>query len=266
MIWELCRQEAIKLFTQKYPYFLLGLILVVQAGVMIFTATTPPETTLDVVTGPQLFAKGAGWGLQLGFYLILVIGAMGFSQEFSLGTVKTVLVLPVRRYQWVAAKILFLVMLAAVLLLAVTLLAALIVALTLGWGDVVIENQVLFTAGVVRRQVLVAIALTLVFLLPVCAFGLLVGLFFNSSGAAVGTALMLGIVAQTAVGLFGEKSGKYFFFFHLFRPISNIERMGKLHHFQWEPVLTWGLGSTLISFAVFTAWIILKMERMDISG
>ena len=62
MIWELCRQEGIKLFTQKYPYFLLGLILVVQAGVMIFTATTPPETTLDVVTGPQLFAKGAGWG------------------------------------------------------------------------------------------------------------------------------------------------------------------------------------------------------------
>lgn len=264
MIWELTRQECIKLASHKYPYLLLAVVLAVQVVRMLVTAFTPPETTLAIVTGPQLWAQGVGMGLRFGVYVLLVLGAMGFSQEFAQGTVKTVLVLPVKRWEWVAAKLLFLVALALVLLAIILVVGWIIVAATLGWGDVVREGVVLYEESEVWRQMLAAAALTAVFLLPVCAFGQLIGTYFSSSGAAVGSALLLGIVVEAAVGL--GAFGKYVFLFHLHRPVGIVEKLGKGLPFKWESLLTWGLGTCLITFVVFAAWQVLRIERMDVSG
>ncbi|MBI4082531.1 MAG: ABC transporter permease [Candidatus Lambdaproteobacteria bacterium] len=264
MIGELCRQEYVKLFTQKYPYVLLGGVLLVQVTRMLVRAFTPPETTLDVVTAPQLWAEGLGWGLRFGTYLILVVGAMAFSREFSLGTVKTVLVLPIRRRDWVLAKLLALIVLAWALLLAMAALGAALVALTSGWGPVVREGVVLYTEATVWREVVGATALTLVFLLPVCALALLLGLHFTSSGAAVGVTLLLGIGAEAAVGLAGW--GKYVFLYHLHRPLELLEKLGKGMPYRWDQVLSWGLPTTLIAFAVLALWAVARLERLDIDG
>ncbi len=264
MIRELARQEFIKLASQRYPYLLLAIVIAVQVTRMLVTALTPPETTLDIVTGPQLWAQGVGIGLRFGVYVLLVIGAMGFSQEFAQGTVKTILVLPVRRWEWVTAKLIHLVGLALGFLAVIVVLGWVIVAATLGWGDVVREGVVLYREGEVWRQLLAAAGLTAVFLLPVCAFGQLIGTFFSSSGAAVGSALLLGIVVEAAVGL--GSFGKYIFLYHLHRPIGLVEKLGKGIPFKWEQLLTWGLGTCLITFAVFAAWQVLRIERMDVSG
>jgi ABC-type transport system involved in multi-copper enzyme maturation permease subunit len=264
MIRELTRQEFVKLFSQKYPYLLLTLVLAAQVVRMLVTALTPPETTLEIVTGPQLWAQGVGIGLRFGVYVLLVIGAMGFSQEFALGTVKTVLVLPVQRWEWVTAKLLFLVLLAVGFLAAIVLVGLVIVALSVGWGDVVREEVVLYPERVVWGQLFAATGLTAVFLLPVCAFGQLIGSYFSSSGAAVGSALLLGIVVEAAVGLGGF--GRYVFLYHLHRPIGIVEKLGKGLPFRWEPLLTWGLGACLVTFAVFTAWQVIRMGRLDVSG
>ncbi|MCZ6556159.1 MAG: ABC transporter permease [SAR324 cluster bacterium] len=264
MIRELTRQEFRKLSAQRYPYLLLALVLIAQIAHMLAAALAAPETTLDVLTGPQLWAKGAGTGLRFGVYGLLVVGAMGFSQEFAQGTVKTILVLPLRRWEWVAAKLVFLVLLALGLLLAVVMVGVLIVALTLGWGDVVREEVVLYGRGEVWLQVLAATALTAVFLLPVCAFAQLIGLYFSSSGAAVGSALLLGISLEAAGALGGF--GKYIFMYHLHRPIGIVEKLGRGLPFRWDALLYWGLGACLLSFAIFCVWQVLRMERMDIAG
>ncbi len=263
MIAVLTRQEFTKLFAYRYPYLMLALVLAAQIVHMLVVALASPETTLDVVSGPQLWAKGVSTGLRFGEYLLLVIGAMGFSQEFAQGTVKTILMLPVRRWEWVAAKLVFLMLLALGLLIAIVAVGLLIVALTVGWGDVVIEEVVLYRAGEVWGQVLKATLLTAVFLMPVCAFGQLVGMYFSSSGAAVGSALLLGIVLEAAGALGGF--GRYFFFYHLHRPVGIVEKLGKGLPFKWDGVLIWGLGACVISFVGFSIWQIVRMERMDIA-
>ena len=264
MILELCRQEAVKLFSQRFIYVLMALVLAVQGGRMIVSALTPPETSLDIVTGVQLWAEGMSLGLRFEAYLLLVLGAMSLSREFSLGTVKTMLVLPIRRWQWATAKLGFLVLFAWSLLLLLTVLALTIVMLTIGLGDVVREEVVLYPAAVVWQNILLSSGLTMVFVLPVCAFALLIGLYFTSSGAAVGVSLLFGIVIEALVGLAGY--GKYVFLYHLFRPYQQLQKLGKGLPFQWDDLLAWGLGTTLLTFAVFALWSIVRLERMDITS
>lgn len=263
MILELCRQEAIKLFTQKFIYVLIFLVLAVQGARMISTALTPPETSLDIVTGAQLLAQGMNMGLRFAAYLLLVVGAMSLSRELSLGTIKTMLVLPIRRWHWAVAKLGFLVFFAWGLVLGLIVLALAIVYLTIGMGDVVREGAVLYTAAEVWRNLLLATGLTMVFVLPVCAFALLVGIHFASSGAAVGVSLLVGIVIEAIVGLTG--AGKYIFLYHLFRPFQLIEKLGKGLPFRWDTLLSWGLGTTLATFVVLLLWLVIRLERMDIS-
>ena len=264
MIFELCRQEAIKLFSNRYPYLLLGIIFAVQAAYMIAHAASPPETTLDELTAPQLWADGAAVALRLELFIVLVLGAMGFSQEFAQGTVKTVLTLPIRRVQWVAAKLLSLALLSWAILLVFSLLGIAIVAFALGWGDVTRSGVLLYHQSEVWKSLLAAVGLTAIFLLPVCAFALLVSAFFSSSGAAVGVALVLAIVLEFGLGLL-DRSAKFVFLHHLQVPVSTLGKMGKGLPFDWSDTLTWGVPVTLISTAVLAGWLAVRMERMDIT-
>lgn len=265
MTGELTRQEAVKLLTQRFPWFLAAVVLLLQAASMLSTALRPPESSLDVLTGAQLWADGAGLGLRLTAFLVLVLGAMSFSRELSLGTAKTMLVLPITRMQWATAKLLCLFLVAAALVLLVTLLGAALVAVTPGWGAVVREGVTLYSAGQVAAHVLLAVALTFLLILPLCAGSLLIGLHFSSSGAAVGVAVILGVVLEAGVNL-ADFAARYVFFYYLFRPFALVARLGRGMPFQWQPVFTWGLGVALISFSVFTAWLLLRLERMDIRG
>ena len=263
MIWELCRQEAFKLFSQKHPYLLLVATVAMQMVRMLALALSKPETSMDIVSGPQLWAEGLGWALRTMVFVVLVTGAMSFSREFSLGTAKTVLMLPVTRRAWYGAKLLSLLGVAWGLLLASTLLGMVFVAFTTGWGDLVREGLVIYEAAAFWKNIALATALTGIFLLPLCAFSLLVGMYFRNSGAAVGVALLLGMMLESVAGLLNV--GQYLFIFHLHRPADLIGRMGRGLPFSWEQTVSVGLTTALISFAVLALWALVRLERMDIT-
>ena len=263
MMWELVRQESVKLFAQRFPWVLLGLVLALQTARTLSLAFTPAQTSLDVVSAPQLWADGAGWGLRFAAYALLVLGAMSLSREFSLGTAKTMLVLPISRAAWVGAKLILLVALGSGLVLVITLWGAALTALTLGWGTVMREGLVLVTGGETFVAILSATLLTLVFFMPVCAFAMVIGMLFTSSGSAVGMALVSGLVLETISGLF--TAGRFVFFSYLGRPSEVVLRMGKGLPYQWGPLLTWGLLVCLLSFAAFTVLLFWWMNRRDIT-
>jgi len=264
MIGALCKHEFTKIFSHRYPVLLFAAVLGLEAARILSSALSPPETTLEIITAPQLWAEGVSLGLRFGTYLLLVLGAMSISQEFSLGTAKTVLVLPMRRWEWAIAKLIFLIIIALIILVGIVGLAAVLVSATVGWGPVVREGVEMYSSAAVWVEIYRAIGLTFLFFLPVCAFALLVGLYFTSSGAAVGTSLLLGIGLEAAVGLSG--TGKYFFLYHLHRPVAILEKMGKGLPFQWNDLLTWGVGTTLGSFVVLVAWLVFRLEKMDVSS
>lgn len=264
ILLELVRQEAVKLFSQRFGYVLLALVVLSQAGRMIGLALAPAETALDVLTPPQLWAEGALLGLRFASYVVLILGAIGFSQEFALGTVKTMLVLPLQRWQWALGKLLFLSAMGAGLVLVVVLLSTVLTAATTGLGGVMREGLELYAPGAIWRAMLVATLLTMVLILPLGAMALLIGLYFSASGAAVGVAIVLGIVLEIAANLLPWQQA--FFLSHLYAPFGLLLRMGKGMPFQWDALLTWGLGSALAGLAILGGWIIIKVQRMDVTA
>jgi len=264
MIAELFRHEAVTLLRQRFPYLLLALVLGVPVLRVVAGALTPPETALDVVTAPQLWAEGMAWGVRLAAYVLTVLGAMSLSQEFGNGTARMVLMQPVARWQWLTAKLMFLLAWAVALLLLAAVLSALSVALTVGWGAVVREGVVLHGVATVWSAVVGALGLTAVALLPLCAFALLVGIHFTSSGAAVGVALLLAVVLEAAANL--GSAGTYVFFRWLYAPLGVVERLGKGLAYDWQPLWLEGLPVVLITFVVLGAWLLWRMQRMDITA
>lgn len=263
MIGELYRQELQRLLARRFAYVLVLLVVAAALARMVVLAQAEPASALEVPTAPQLWAEGMAWALRFSVFVLLVLGAMSFSQEFSLGTVKTVLVLPVRRGAWLAAKLGALVTVAWVLWLAVAGLGVLVAALTLGWGDVAREGFVMHEAAAVWRQVALAVALTAVLLVPLCVFALWLGLWFSSSGAAVGVAVLAGMVLEAVAGLF--EAGRLVFLQHLHAPAAVVGRLGRGLPYQWEPVLTWGLGTAAGTCLLFGLWAWWYLERRDIT-
>jgi hypothetical protein len=127
------------------------------------------------------------------------------------------------------------------------------------------EGVRVYTAGQVARHVVAAVGMTALLMAPLCAFSLLIGLHFSSSGAAVGVAVILGVILEAAVNLV-DVAARYVFFYYLARPLAIVGRLGRGMPYQWEPVLTWGLGVGAVSFAVFTVWLLVRLDRMDVGG
>jgi ABC-type transport system involved in multi-copper enzyme maturation permease subunit len=265
MTGELTRQELLKLASQRYPYVLLAIALAAQAAAMLVLGLRRPESSLDVLTGAQLWSEGALAGLRLSAYIVLVTGAMSLSGEFSQGTAKTWLVLPLTRRHWLAGKLLSLLALSAALVAAVAALAWLVTAFTAGWGDVAREGITLHRAAEVQRHLALSVALTVLLMAPVCAFGMLVGLLFPSPGAAVAVAVLLGTTLDAAANLF-DSMGRFIFFAYLTQPFATVGRIGKGMAYQWQPVLTWGLGVSAATLLVLLAVLFVRLEKMDIPG
>lgn len=265
MLGELIRQEAVKLGTQRFPFVLVAAVVALEVGAALVTAYTPAETSLDVVNGAGVFAAGAQAGLRGIIYVLLVVGAMSLAREFSLGTAKTFLVLPVSRRAWIAAKLIALALLALALVLAVAGLAAALAAVQPGWGPVRQEGLVLTSGAQVAQAVVLATGLTALLMLPVCAFGLLIGLHFTSSGAAVGVAILLGVLLDAAANLL-EGPGRFVFLVWIPRPFAQVERLAKGLPADWSASATWGLAVAAVSFAALAGWVFWRFERMDIEG
>jgi len=265
MMGELIRQEAVKLASQRFPYVLGALVVLLQAVTSLTAARTPPETTLDVVNAPQVFAAGAEAGLRGAVYLLLVLGAMSLSREFSLGTAKTFLVLPVTRRSWLMAKLASLLLLAAALALLVSGMGIALAALAPGWSALRQEGLVLAGGAELARQLAAATGLTILLLAPVCAFGLLIGLHFASSGAAVGVAILLGVILETAANLV-DPVGRFVFLAYVPKPFSLIGRLGRGLPYDWSGLTGWGLGVAAASFLLLAGWSLWRFERMDLGG
>lgn len=262
MILELFRQEWLKLFSRPLWYGLLAIAPAVQVLRMLAMHFSAPETTLDVVSAPTLWAEGMAWGLRLVAYLVLVLGALGFSEEFTQGTVKTMLTLPLTRRMWFAGKLVTQIVLAAAMVLLCALVGLLLTLAMAGWPDVVREGLLIVSAGEAFAQMLGAVGLTMLLSLPLCAFALWVGLHVTSSGVAVAVAILAATILELATGLFGM--GRYLFLAHFHAPVAIVSRLGQGFPVRWEPVFTWGLGVGLLTFVVFAGWGVWRLERMDI--
>ena len=264
MIRALLRLEAAGLFTQRFAWVLLASLVGLQVARMLLGGMATPETSMDVVAAPGLWATGVGWSLRLLYFVLLILGAMGFSREFSLGTAKTILVMPLHRWQWYFAKLLFQALLAWGWLMLSALIGWLVAWLIAGEFSVVREGLTLATTMQVLAAQAAALALTGLMLLPLCALALLIGLFFHNSGAAVGAAVLCGLGLEAFTALWS--GGKWLMVQYIFEPVRLVERMGRGIPYQWDNLLLWGLPLALGWLLLLGALGVARLERMDIGN
>ena len=50
------------------------------------------------------------------------------------------------------------------------------------------------------------------------------------------------------------------------RGVATVGRIGKGMAYQWQPVLTWGLGVSAATLLVLLAVLFVRLEKMDIPG
>ncbi|MBL4850572.1 MAG: ABC transporter permease [Planctomycetes bacterium] len=209
-LWLLIRFEWRKLLSRKLPIVaaicvLILALLAPKAGQVMDTAAALAQGKTAHV---DLFANG--WTALCSavgsarFFLVLavvVLAGSSVAEETSQGTLRAICLRPVRRWEFLLAKLLGLWSYAGALLIAVVIAAAFGAELDRGLYDVVdpsFPDRLVRAFGDMCGYVYLAVALTLPPLLALCALGLLVSVLVEHPGHATGIAVAA-LFALTAV-------------------------------------------------------------------
>ncbi|MBN2490660.1 MAG: ABC transporter permease [Planctomycetes bacterium] len=201
LLWCL-RAEMTKLWRQRLPWVGLGLAVGVAVLAAWMNAEVVPELR-GAAAVPRnafrFFAIGLRYGIAMGgFFLVLVAGLM-VAAETGQGTLKMVLVRPVKRTEVFLAKVLTVFQYALVLLLAVSLSAALVAGACPGsdFGAVIdpeyadpLHPYIYSDAAEMWGHLLRAVALLVLPLAAAAVVGLTVSVLVENPGVASGTAVV----------------------------------------------------------------------------
>ncbi|MEW6027013.1 MAG: ABC transporter permease [Planctomycetota bacterium] len=211
-IWSLIRIELYKFLRQRLFYISLFLVLAVVVLSVLSEKISP--STRDAINGFGPLISGCLNGFRLVTFLILVIGALLFASETTFGTIRTILIAPVRRCEIVLAKAVALVILALFFTIVIEA-----VSFGLAWGVYGFQNITDPTFAEIvhlsRADMLLYVLYTFLhILLPLVAIGLM-GLFISTlvenSGIAVAISIIIYLVLDFfMVGLF-ENLSSYLF-------------------------------------------------------
>ncbi|MEZ6188758.1 MAG: ABC transporter permease [Planctomycetota bacterium] len=259
--------ELQKLLARKLVWVgALGVVLLALAGPGLSGLAAAAKAARE---GAEVDAFQNGWTVLAGsvsrasaliWLLAVVLSASSVAEEASWGTLRVVCARPVRRAEWVVAKVLALWSLCALALFAAVLAATLSAELSFGLYDVVdplFPDRVAHTFGDMRGFVLGATAVSVLPLLALIAAGTLVSTLVDHPGHATGAAIG-GLVLLSAAGSLLGSFSDYSFVDQLglpFQLVSDLANQytGKLREFEedlprvaWSSCL-WAAGATYLA-------------------
>lgn len=278
-LWLLYRIELRKLLARRLTW---GTVV----AVLLVAFCSPwADKVFDVAAG--LMGQGGGkddyangWTALAGavrnarlflVLIVLVLAASSVAEETTLGTLKSVLTRPVRRFELLLAKLLATWTFGAALLLLALAAGALAGELTLGLYDVVdplFPTRVKYTHGDMAVYLYACAFLSVLPLLALSALGLLASVSFDHAGHATGVAIAA-LFFCSALGGLSASAGDYVFTSYLAWPFGVFDDLanqisGTTTKFERRlplalivPVV-W----TVVLFAI-TAW---SLERRDVTG
>jgi hypothetical protein len=245
-VWRAYRIEAAKALRRKFT--LAGPLILVVAVAALPLAR---EIARDGVGDYGFVAYATPLALDLlGLLLLLSYCATLVASELSGGTVCYMLVRPLKRHEFMAAKLLFAVSYAA-LLEATVIVASW--AMTAALGDL---TGVTFGGEVVHTnlEMISAYAIgALLALAPLCAaaaFAVMVSSLTRSTGAAVGCTVGLWLLVDLAK--YPLRIAPFLFSSYLEAPWQVFADQCDGLTRPWFPEALYGLASSMVAFAVFS--------------
>jgi len=219
-----------KLFARRFTWIALALVplgaaVAPLAGQVAETAEhlqSRGTGEVEALTGWAALAGGLQFGLRIATFVLLVLAGSALGEEAQQGTLKTLLLRPVRRVEVLLAKKVAL-SLFALLLLAVMAVAAGAVAARYEFGSLVLAGGK--DAATLAVYVAASFALTVPGLLAVVGLGLLFSSAIDHPGQGTGSAIGA-YIGLAALAELSKKSGPWLFTRYVGLHFSELHDMG----------------------------------------
>ncbi len=200
----------------------------------------------------------------LGMLLLLAYCATLVSTELGSGTIRSVLVRPVRRREFLAAKMLFGMTYAAILT-GCSVTTALVVVYTLGdLSGIRAGGDILYTDSEMRVTFVAAVLVSLVQQFAAAAYAVMISAFTRSPSAAITSAVGIFLLLDTLKAplridplLFSSYSESAWRVFKY--RCDGIDA-------QWFPETAFAIGVALISVALFYGVALFALSRRNLSA
>lgn len=245
-----------------YPYTLFGPALVL---LVVLSAPLLHPMSKDGVSDYGFIAYVTPVALNfLGFLLLLIYCAGLVSSELGSGTIRQVLVRPVRRHEFLIAKLLS-GMTYAVLLTGVAAVSSWTVAWIL--GDLVGVNfggELLYTREQMSNAYLMGTALSLLPQWAGVSYAILLSTLTRSPVAAASTAAGLWIAVDLVKYPLGIEP--FLFSTYLEKPWTVFASRCNAIDTPWFPMVWYCAGSSLAVFVVCAAAAMLVLHRRNLSA
>jgi len=215
-IWTLTKVELYKLSRQKLFY--IGLCLVLAVVALSVLTEKPAGDAKAPVNGFGPLVAGCLNGFRITVFLILVIGGLLFASETTFGTLKTILIAPIRRSDLILAKVLSVIITAITFTLLIEA-SALILSWAMYGFAAITDPTFPEMVHLSKADMLIFTIYTFLHIvLPLITIGLM-GLFISTlvenSGIAVAISIIIYLVLDFfMVGLF-ENLSSYLFNYYL---------------------------------------------------
>jgi len=211
-IWSLTKIELFKFYRQKIFFISLFLVVLVVVVSVLMEKISP--TTKATVNGFGPLIAGCLNGFRLVTFLILVIGALLFASETTFGTIRTILIAPIRRCELVLAKAITVIILALLFTLLIELVAFGLSWAVYGFHDITDPAFPTIVYLVKSEMLLYMLYTFLHILIPLVAIGLM-GLFISTlvenAGISVAISIILYLVLDSFVANLFEEVSSFLF-------------------------------------------------------
>jgi len=211
-IWSLTKIELFKFYRQKIFFVSLVLMILVVALSVLMEKIAP--SAKGQINGIEPLISGCLNGFRLVTFLMLVIGALLFASETTFGTIRTILIAPVRRSELVLAKAITVIILALFFTLLIETISFGLSWMVYGFRDITDPTfpEIIHLA---RSEMLIYVLYTFLhILLPLVAIGLM-GLFISTlmenAGIAVAVSIILYLVLDSFVANLFEEASSFLF-------------------------------------------------------
>jgi len=259
-IWTAYTIEVLKAARLKFTYVGPALVVATVCAVpLLYTLERDGESDYAFIARATPLALNV-----VGVFMLVIFSSLLVSTELASGTVRFVLVRPLRRHEFLAAKLL-LGMSYAVVLAVIASAAAWAIAGVFGdLKGVTYGGEVLYTGAAITFAYGFGLALGLFPLFAAVAYAVFISSCTRSTGAAAGTSVGVFLVVDTVKSHVGID--KLLFTTHIETPWRRFADLcDGIDPGPWFGAATWWcLATSLASFGIFVVIAGYLLARRDL--
>jgi ABC-type transport system involved in multi-copper enzyme maturation permease subunit len=265
-IWTAYKVEVSKALQLKFTFIgpvlvALGVVVTILAGAEVGDVLFDTENGEG--SAAYAFIGASTWALNLlGLLLLLCYSASLVSSELSSGTIRTVLVRPILRHEFLVAKLMMGVTYALLIVVAFAVPAWTLVMVKSGFAGISIGGADLYTSRDMYVTFLIALGVGLVSQMAAVAFAVMISTLTRNSGAAIGTTLGIWIAMDTLK--YPLRIAPFLFSSYMEMPWQVFGDRTNGLVAAWTPDIYKSLGSSCVWTLLFVVVAILVLRRRSL--